>query len=203
MQEILKRLYGEAVTEESLSIFNEELGKRFVSKADFNQRTEELKTLKSQVASMEEELLAADEAVQQAEELRRKLQEAEENYAKELAAYTEQETKKQFKATLDKSLSEAGARNLIAVKALLDFDQLTFENGELVGLSEQLWELKKENPYLFLEKQQDIQFIQPAAKRQTDIADEDFKKLGYMERVKLKREQPELYRAMIQKTGGK
>ena len=203
MQEILKRLYGEAVTEESLSTFNEELGKRFVSKADFNQRTEELKTLRSQVAGMEEELLAAREAVLLAEELRQKLQEAEERHAKELAAYTEQETKKQKKAALDKGLSESGARNLIAVKALLDFEKITFENGELTGLNEQLWELKQEYPYLFLETKQEVQFIQPAAKGQTDIADEDFKKLGYMERVKLKREQPELYRAMIQKTGGK
>ena len=159
MQEVLKRLYGEAVTEESLSTFNEELGKRFVAKGDFNQRNEELKNLRSQVAGMEEELLAGREAVLLAEELRQRLQETEEKHANELAAYAEQEAKKQMKSALDKALSEAGARNLIAVKALLDLEKIAFKNGELTGLNEQLWDLKKENSYLFLENKQDIQFI--------------------------------------------
>ena len=40
MLEVLKQLYGEAVTEESFDVFKEELGKRFVPKSEFNQRGE-------------------------------------------------------------------------------------------------------------------------------------------------------------------
>lgn len=198
LQEILKRLYGGAVTEESLVKFHEELGKRFVSKADFNQRGEELKVLREQAAQQEAELAGCRAAKQEIEHLQRELQEAEQKHAEEMAAYCEQTSKKQLEAAMERALTEAGARNLTAVKALLDTERITIENGALKGLDEQLWEIKEENGYLFTTADKDFQFIRPTAQSKAEITGEDFQKMGYMERLKLKREQPELYRSMIQ-----
>ena len=46
MKEILTQLFGEAVTDDAMKQFNAELGKKFVAKADFNAKVEEVKTLK-------------------------------------------------------------------------------------------------------------------------------------------------------------
>lgn len=195
MQELLKKLYGDVVTEESLATFHEELGKRFVSKADFNRRGEELKQMREQTARMEAEQSAALAAGEEAKRLELALEAEKKRHAEELDAMLRQERQ----AAMDRELAAAGARNLTAVKALLDMDKITFADGQLSGLAEQLWELKKDNNFLFEEKEQMIQFIHPAAVSQSEMSREDFQKMGYMERLKMKREQPELYQMMKQK----
>lgn len=55
----------------------------------------------------------------------------------------------QFDHALDGALSGAKAKNAKAVKALLDMEGLKFNNGEIVGLKDQLDKLKTDNEYLF------------------------------------------------------
>lgn len=50
----------------------------------------------------------------------------------------------------DLALTQAGAKNIKAVKALLDGDKIALnEKGQLTGLNEQLEAVKKDNDYLF------------------------------------------------------
>ena len=49
----------------------------------------------------------------------------------------------------DYALSAAKAKNAKAVKALLDMDGLKFNDGKIVGLDEQLAQIKADNDYLF------------------------------------------------------
>lgn len=57
--------------------------------------------------------------------------------------------KLQFDYALDGALSGAKAKNAKAVKALIDVNGLKFNNGEVIGLKEQLEKIKSENDYLF------------------------------------------------------
>lgn len=202
MLEVLKQLYGEAVTEESFGVFKEELGKRFVPKSEFNQRGEELKQLREKVAQQAEELAELQTVAEEKTALSEALSVAEAKQAELIATYESQAAAERLRLTLDQALNASGARNLIAVKALLDMDKITLEEGVLKGFEEQLWELKKENSYLFEADKQTVQFMRPAKNNQVDLTRDDFKKMGYMERLKLKKEQPELYIAMTRKTGG-
>lgn len=72
------------------------------------------------------------------------------------------ETAKKAKADADKQISQmkfdyalsaaltgAKAKNAKAVKALLDMDGLKFNDGKIVGLDEQLAQIKADNDYLF------------------------------------------------------
>lgn len=197
MLEVLKKLYGEAVTEESLERFKEELGKRFVPKADFNQRGEELKMLREKAAQQEEALADFQKLLQEKEALQQALLEAEAKQAELIEAYEGREAQERLRGALERALKEAGARNVTAVKALLDMGSITLENGELKGFFEQLRELKKENGYLFEAGEHNVQFVRPAARGKSDMSQEDFKKMGYMERLKMKREQPEQYQSMM------
>ena len=65
---------------------------------------------------------------------------------KESAAKLE---KMQFDHILEGKLSERKPRNAVAVKALLNMDGLKLSNGEIVGLTEQLDKIAKENDFLF------------------------------------------------------
>lgn len=60
--------------------------------------------------------------------------------------------KKMKSFAIDKALIMAGARNLNAVKGLLNQETLIFEKDNLSGLSEQLSALKTTDAYLFSEE---------------------------------------------------
>jgi hypothetical protein len=61
MKEILTQLFGDAVTDDAMKQFNAELGKKFVAKADFNAKVEEVKTLKGEKKSLEDEVTRLNE----------------------------------------------------------------------------------------------------------------------------------------------
>ena len=202
MLEVLKQLYGEAVTDESFDVFKEELGKRFVPKSEFNQRGGELKQLREKVAQQAEELAELQTVAEEKEALSEALSVAEAKQEELIAAYESRTNAERLQLALEQALQASGARNIIAVKALLDMEKITLDEEGLKGFEEQLWELKKENSYLFEADKHIVQVIHPASYDKADLSREDFKKMGYMERLKLKKEQPELYIAMTQKTGG-
>ena len=54
-----------------------------------------------------------------------------------------------FDYALSAALTGAKAKNAKAVKALLDMDGLKFNDGTIVGLDEQLAQIKADNDYLF------------------------------------------------------
>ncbi len=103
------------------------------------------------------------------------------------------------KSELDKAvnsaLTKAGAKNVTAVKALIDMSKITMENGEVKGLIEQIEKLKRENGYLFSEGGKKPEFTAAASAAQKMSAKE-FEKLSYKKRLKLFRENPELYKQL-------
>lgn len=74
MKEILTQLFGEAVTDEALKTFNAELGKKFVAKADFNAKGEEIKTLKAEKQSLEDEIAKLNETAKGGEDVKAELE---------------------------------------------------------------------------------------------------------------------------------
>lgn len=66
------------------------------------------------------------------------------------AKYQEDLAKTKIGYQTDLAITQSGARNVKAVKALLDGDKITLdEKGQLTGLNEQLEAVKKDNDYLF------------------------------------------------------
>ena len=202
MEKILKQLYGDAVTEESLVLFKEELGKRFVPKSEFNQRGEELKKFRMQLAEYEAQKAENVGQKQENQALWEELHALKAEYEQEKTLAKQREEDIRLQSALDQALAAEKARNLVAVKALLDMNEITFEEGKLHGLAEQLQTLKQDNGYLFEEKDGVQPFVRPGGSK-VAFSQEDFEKMGYMERLKLKKEQPELYRKFTQNRGGK
>ena len=74
MKEILTQLFGDVVTDEAMKQFNAELGKRFVAKADFNAKVEEVKTLKGEKKTLEDEVAKLNENVNGNEDVKKELE---------------------------------------------------------------------------------------------------------------------------------
>ena len=74
MKEILTQLFGEAVTDDAMKQFNAELGKKFVAKADFNAKVEEVKTLKGEKKTLEDEVSKLNENANGNENVKKELE---------------------------------------------------------------------------------------------------------------------------------
>ena len=74
MKEILTQLFGEAVTDDAMKQFNAELGKKFVAKADFNAKVEEVKTLKGEKKTLEDDIAKLNENANSNEEVKKELE---------------------------------------------------------------------------------------------------------------------------------
>ena len=74
MKEILTQLFGDAVTDDAMKQFNAELGKKFVAKADFNAKVEEVKTLKDEKKTLEDEVARLNENANGNEDVKKELE---------------------------------------------------------------------------------------------------------------------------------
>ena len=74
MKEILTQLFGDAVTDDAMKQFNAELGKKFVAKADFNAKVEEVKTLKGEKKTLEDEVARLNENENGNEDVKKELE---------------------------------------------------------------------------------------------------------------------------------
>ena len=63
--------------------------------------------------------------------------------------YEDRLSKNELSNLIDLQLLKNGAKNQIAVKALLDLENLKVEKGQVAGLSEQIRKIKEENAFLF------------------------------------------------------
>ena len=157
--EWMKSIVGDTYTEEMDKKVSEEIGKLFVSKADFNTKNEELKTAKEQLGEANETIngfkaMDIESIKKAADDWKQKAEKAESDAAAKISQI-------QFDSLLESTLSTAKAKNAKAVKALLDMDGLKLNDGKIIGLDDQLAKIKAENDYLFEGDKKTPQFSAP------------------------------------------
>lgn len=166
--------------------------------------TAERDSYKSQVDEVTKNLETAkknaekgSEAQQQVESLQQQLKDNEKQAQEQLKA-------QQKVFSIDKALSEAGAKNNKAVEALLDADAIELgDKGTLNGLAEQLEKLQADDTTSFLFNKDDggqsgkprVQIIQQGNPGRGSDAPVDLSKLTYKEQLELKQSNPEQYEA--------
>ncbi|HGF7457856.1 TPA: phage scaffolding protein [Enterococcus faecium] len=119
---------------------------------------------KEQLDANQSELDALKKSAKGNEELTTQLSELQEKYNQ---AKSDSETKiAEIKKTsaVELALTQAGARNIKAAKALLDKEKLELSDEGINGLEEQLTALKESDAYLF---EQDTSTLPPADKKAT------------------------------------
>lgn len=100
----------------------------------------------------------------------------------------------EFNSVLDGAISKSGAKNATAVKALLDLDSLKTSKNQADDITKALESVKSENGYMF---GSDEPFQNPVKDTgdpiPTGITKKMFAKMGYSERLNLKKSDPQKY----------
>ena len=109
----------------------------------------EAEDYKTQLGELSEKVKKLEPLAKDNEALKSELDKIQ-NESKEAREALEGKLKKQaLDHAVDKVLSEAGARNAKAVRALLDEGKITMDGENILGLTDQLEAVKKEHDYLF------------------------------------------------------
>ena len=122
-----------------------EFPKNAVPKADFNDKSQKLKTAN-------EDLTAANALVEQLKASNsgnEDLQKQIDDYKNQLETVTAERLADRKNAAIELALTQAGAKNITAVKALLKADELEMTDEGVKGLDDKVATLKKDEGYLF------------------------------------------------------
>lgn len=141
-------LEKQGLTKEQIDFIMAENGK------DVEKAKGDLSTKETELASVKEQLTQANTQIEgfkdlDVDSIKAKADEYKIKYEEAQTKAQEELQRVQFEHKLETALSGAKAKNVKAVKALLNIEGLKLNEGEIVGLNEQLEKLKEENDYLF------------------------------------------------------
>lgn len=119
---------------------------------DYDDVKKQLDTANKQIAEFGK--LDYDGVKKSAEDYKAKFEQAQADSKKQLEQL-------QFDHALETALSGSKAKNIKAVRALLDASSLKLKDGEISGLKEQLEKVKTENDYLFEADEPKPSFTRP------------------------------------------
>lgn len=184
------------LNDEQIEKVVEDYGKNYVAKSQFNQKNEELKQAKESLTTMQSDIEALKKSNADNAELSKQIDELNAAQLKREAEYTAQIQKMELDGIVERTLLSSKVKNAKAVRALLDLEDAKVKDGTIKGLDDQLTKLKESDPYLF-ESESKPTGVTPGephgGQGSTGITQEQFNKMGYLQRAKLKEDDPNAY----------
>ena len=159
-------LIAMGLTEEQAKKVMGSLDGNYVTKTRFNEVNEENKTLKKSVSDRDKQLEDLKKSSGDNEELKKQIETLQQENANQKKAHDAEMTQLRLGNAIDAALTAAGAKNIKAVRALIDTSKVKVgEDGKLTGFDDLLSAVQKSDSYLFTEKQQKQNFkgFQPGA----------------------------------------
>lgn len=159
-------LIAMGLTEEQAKKVMDSLDGNYVTKTRFNEVNEENKTLKKSVSDRDKQLEDLKKSSGDNEELKKQIETLQQENANQKKAHDAEMTQLRLDNAIDAALTAAGAKNIKAVRALIDTSKVKVGgDGKLTGFDDLLSAVQKSDSYLFTEKQQKQNFkgFQPGA----------------------------------------
>lgn len=159
-------LIAMGLTEEQAKKVMDSLDGNYVTKTRFNEVNEENKTLKKSVSDRDKQLEDLKKSSGDNEELKKQIETLQQENANQKKEHDAEMTQLRLDNAIDAALTAAGAKNIKAVRALIDTSKVKVgEDGKLTGFDDLLSAVQKSDSYLFTEKQQKQNFkgFQPGA----------------------------------------
>lgn len=196
MLEWLKTILGDSYTEETDKKVSEEIGKGFVSKADFNLKNEELKTVKGQLDTANAEIKSYKDM--DIDGIKQSAANWETKYNADTQALRDQLAQTQYSHAAEQTVAGLKFTSESAKKAFvadLISKKLPLEDGKLLGFEDFKKGYQEADPGAFAPETPTPTFTLGGtkAKSQTGVTKEAFAKMGYRERCELKQSDPNLY----------
>lgn len=123
MLDWLRTILGDAYTEETDKKVSEEIGKNFVARSDFNTLNAEKKNLADAVKERDRQLEELKVSAGDVESLRTQITTLQTENANAAKAHEAEIRRWKIDTAVELALSAAKAKNIKAVKALLDLDK--------------------------------------------------------------------------------
>ncbi|WP_404293182.1 phage scaffolding protein [Cytobacillus kochii] len=175
----------------------------WIPKDKFNDKLEDIKNLKEQITSRDDQLEELKKV--DAEALQQKIQELQEENNNTKTEYEDKLQKQTFDYALKDALTEAKVRNPKAAKALLDLESIKLDGDKLLGLDAQINTIKESDPYLFETEQKPNSptIVAPGNPQGGTGGVNPFSKESWnlTEQGKLYKENPDLYNALKAQAG--
>ena len=121
----------------------------YIPKSKFNEVNEALKTANTEIATRDTQLADLKKSAKGNEDLLTKINELQTANTTTKAEADKKIADLQKENAISEALYGAKARNPKAIKGMLDLTKVEFKDGKVVGLDEQLAEIKKSDAYLF------------------------------------------------------
>lgn len=171
------------LTEEQAKKVMDSLDGDFVTKTRFNEINEELKTAKKSVLDRDKQLEDLKKSAGDNTALTQQIAQLQQQNTDQKKAYDEELAALKFNNAIELALTGAGAKNVKAVRAMLDDTKIKLgDDGKLTGFGEQIEALKKSDGYLFdvpQKQQQQFTGFQPGSSSTVP----DSKQAGYEARL--------------------
>lgn len=149
LEELIEMGLDEETAKKVLKAYQDSLKDKYIPIERFNEVNEEKKELKTQIEERDTQLKELKVKAAGNEELTNKITELEnlnnqtkEEYETKIAALRKE-------TSIELALKDEKAKNIKAVKALLDLEKVSLDGDNLIGLDEQLKALKEKESYLF------------------------------------------------------
>lgn len=145
MTEILKQIFGDAATDEVIEQFKAELGKKFVAKADYNTKRDELNNLRKKLEELTEETEGLRVQAAEADRLNGEISALQQKYDEHVSVLNGKLEQVTLEGEIGSLIRKRGGKNEKAVRALLSLS----DDNPIENAKQQLDELIKSDPYLF------------------------------------------------------
>jgi predicted RNase H-like nuclease (RuvC/YqgF family) len=150
----LKELLKKAGIEEGkldgvIADIGKELPKHFIPKDKYNEVAEAKKKLETDIQERDKQLEQLKNAAGNSEELKAQIEQLQAENQKAAEEWQAKMSQMKLDFAIEKALTVAKAKNIKAVKALLDLEKVKLDGEQLLGLDDQLKTLKETDPYLF------------------------------------------------------
>ena len=150
LKELLKKAgIPEDKVDGVIADINRELPKHFIPKDKYNEVAEAKKKLETDLQARDAQLEQLKQAAGNSEELKARIEQLQAENQKAAEEWQAKMSQMKLDFAIERALTTAKAKNIKAVKALLDMDKVKLDGDKLLGLEDQLKELQKTDPYLF------------------------------------------------------
>ena len=199
-EELLK---AQGLSDEQISAITKAMGKEKIYTTTLENAEERYNKLKAQKENLDEQLKTTDETLKKiknnniSKEEHEKALADRDNTIKQIKKDGEEKIKNMIlDNAINNGLTKAGAKHSDLLSSKIDRTNLKVnEDGSVVGLDEQIKSCKETYKDLFEVTLGGSTPPNPDGKP-TTITKEQFNKMGYLERVKLNQDNPELYNSL-------
>lgn|SRR5699024_504743 len=121
----------------------------WIPKEKFDSKNEEVKNLKEEIKERDNQLSDLKEKAKDNDDLKQQIQELQDSNEEKQKEFEKKLEAQAKDSAIELALRDAKAKNPKIAKSALDLESISYKDGKLIGIDEQLQAIKESDSYLF------------------------------------------------------